>query len=360
MRVKTLKLYACDTETALIGRGADLAPELACTTYCDDSFEPDILHARDGEDFVAYLYDECIITGGNYAFDACVHMRAYPRLLPNIFKAYRENRVRDTFLAQKLIDLGQGCLGGYRNGHGVFIEHRYSLAALYERYGFGSLDKSADTYRLRYGELIPVPMDAWPEAAKAYAKLDAKATLQVDAAQQQFSDFLENVYMQTRYALSRQLMSITGMITDAKTCALYLEETKAEIARCKSVLEKAGLIRGPETKPKSKIGTRDTAAAKARMVSVCKELGIEPKLTPKDGICLDAEATRDTGDPVLKAYSTFTAATTIIGKVTELQEGSKGLPLQPSFDMIKENGRCASRKPSPPLIGVQMHNLPEM
>jgi hypothetical protein len=355
-----MKLFAVDTETRLIGRGPDLAPELACTTFCDDSFVPDILHARDGEDFCAYLYDETIIAGGNYAFDACVHMRAYPRLLPNIFKAYRENRVRDVFLAQKLIDLGQGCLGGYRNGHGVFIEHRYSLAALYERYGFGSLDKSADTWRLRYGELIPLDLAEWPEAAKEYAKLDALATLKVDAAVHQFSDFLENLYMQTRYALSRQLMSITGMITDAKTCALYLEETKAEIERCKKIIEVAGLLRGPETKPRSKIGTRDTVAAKARMVGVCAELGIEPKLTPKDGICLDAEATRDTGDPVLKAYSTFTSATTILTKVVELAEGSKGLPLQTSFDMIKENGRCASRKPSKnsPVIGIQMHNMP--
>lgn len=385
------KLYAADTETCLIDRGPDLAPPLACTTYCDESFVPGIVHAQDGEDFVAYLYDECIITGGNYAFDACVHMRAYPRLLPNIFKAYRENRVRDTFLSQKLIDLGQGCLGGYRNAHGVFIEHRYSLAALYERYGFGTLDKSADTWRLRYGELVFVPLRGrsftadprirfeevygkawsdkalllrsgeaeWPEAAEEYAKLDAKATLQVDAAQQQFSDFLTNVYMQTRYALSRQLMSITGMITDAKVCAEYLDEVKVEIVKAKALIESAGLLRGPDFEPKSKAGTKDVAAARGRMVQVCKELGIEPKLTDKEGISLDQEATRDTGDPILKAYSTFTSASTIIKKVTEIAEGSKGLPLQTSFDMVKENGRCASRKPSPPLIGVQMHNLPK-
>lgn len=384
------KLYGVDSETALIDRGPDMAPPLACLTYCAQDYNPGILHWSEAEDFTAYLFDECHIVGANFAYDACVLMRAFPRLTANIFKCYRENRVRDVLLAQKLIDLGTGCLGGYRNGNGVFVEYAYSLAALYSRHGLGSLDKSEDTYRLRYGELLLTPLDigktvpadrfrdvygeawlakaramasseqCWPNAAKSYAVDDARATLQVDAAQQQFSEFLENVHMQTRYALSRQLMSITGMITDPETCRIYLEETKAEIARCKEVLEKHGLIR--TTGPKSKIGTRDLAAAKARMTAVCKELGIEPKLTPKDGISLDAEATRDTGDPVLKAYSTFTSATTIINKVTLLQEGSKGLPLQTSFDMIKENGRCSSRMPSKktPLIGVQMQNLPRI
>lgn len=384
------KLYGVDSETALIDRGPDMAPPLACLTYCAQDYNPGILHWSEAEDFTAYLFDECHIVGANFAYDACVLMRAFPRLVPNIFKCYRENRVRDVLLAQKLIDLGTGCLGGYRNGNGVFVEYAYSLAALYSRHGLGSLDKSEDTYRLRYGELLLTPLDigktvpadrfrdvygeawlskarqmaspepCWPNAAKSYAVDDARATLQVDAAQQQFSEFLENVHMQTRYALSRQLMSITGMITDPETCRIYLEETKAEIARCKEVLEKHGLIR--TTGPKSKIGTRDLAAAKARMTAVCKELGIEPKLTPKDGISLDAEATRDTGDPVLKAYSTFTSATTIINKVTLLQEGSKGLPLQSSFDMVKANGRCASRMPSKktPLIGVQLQNLPKV
>ena len=92
---------------------------------------------------------------------------------------------------------------------------------------------------------------------------------------------------------------------------------------------------------------------------MCTEAGIPIKTTPKDGICLDAEATRDSGDPVLRAYSLYTSSATTIKKVEMLKEGSKGLPLQTEFVNLLENGRCSTRIPKL-YVGVQMQNLPKV
>lgn len=348
-------MIAIDSETALIDRGELYTPPPACITYCrDDTWEPGILHWTEAEDFLASVFEKEQIVGANMAFDATVLIKAYPRLKRVIYQAYDEGRVLCVQNAQRLIDLGQGCLNGYRTAGGVWIEHQYSLAALYERYGLGQLAKGEDTYRLRYGELIPVPLKDWPREAVDYAKLDAFATLKVWANQQNFSEFLVDLAAQCRKHLELRHMSHNGIYTDMKMCLEYLEETKQHIEDSKTLLVKHGLVRNDAK------GTRDTKVAKARMEIVCAELGIEPKRTAKDGISLDAEATRDTGDEVLQAYSTYTSATTILKKVVELQEGAKGLPLQTEYDPIKANGRSSSRKPrkGSPIIGVQMHNLP--
>jgi hypothetical protein len=267
-------------------------------------------------------------------------------------------------LRQRLIDLGTGQLEGFKQADNEKVKYSYSLAAMYERYGLGSLDKSGDTYRLRYSELIDVPLALWPVAATDYAKLDAKATLQVHRCQDHWADLLNDGPRQAYYSFARRKMQLRGVITDAVTCDLYLGEVNEEIEKARQLLLAHGLIRGAwdgdKKVPPSKIGTKDMKRARERMERVCTEGGIEIKRTPKEGVCLNAEATRDSGDSVLRAYSLYTSADTVIKKVTMLKEGSKGLPLQSDIVDLLENGRCASRIPSGTLVGVQMHNLPKV
>jgi hypothetical protein len=359
-----MKLYAVDTETALIGRGEDIAPRLACVTYCDDSYEPQILHWTEARNFLVYVYDECESTWANGTFDQWVILRAFPELKQRIWRAHEQGRVHDVQLRQRLIDLGTGQLEGFRAAEDEKIKFSYSLAALYERHGFGVMDKSADTWRLRYGELIDVPLKDWPVEAEQYARKDAKGTRQVHAAQDHWQDLLEDGPRQAYYAFARRKMVHRGIITDGATCDLYLSEVHTEIEKARQTLLAHGLIRGAydldgKRVAPSKVGTKDVKLARARMERVCNEAGIEIKTTPKDGICLNAEATRDSGDPVLKAYSLYTSAATTIKKVEMLKEGSKGLPLQTEFVNLLENGRCSTRIPKL-YVGVQMQNLPKV
>jgi len=356
-------LVAVDSETALIGRGIDLAPPLACITWCTPTMVPAIVHADDGEDVCAWIFSECEVTGANFAFDACVFLRAYPRLTKLIFKAYKDGRVRDIQHNQRLIDLAMGVLNGYKLASGQTFPHYYNLAALHERYGYGALDKSGDTWRLRYAELIGRPLRDWPDAAVEYAKLDALATLRVDRSQQAFKEFIVDGPAQARAALALHRQSVRGMVTDANTIESYLVEVETDIERAKSLCIEHGLIRGvkrPNGKvwPASKVGTRDMKVAQQRMVEACAELGIKPKLTEGNAVSLDAEACRDSGDPVMQAYALYTSAASVRERVTQLREGAKGLPLQTEYVIINLNGRTSSREPKLPLIGSNFQNVP--
>ena len=52
------------------------------------------------------------------------------------------------------------------------------------------LDK--DTWRLRYGEFLDIPLDKWPEGAKTYPLIDAEVTYQIWEIQEAHKDFLHD------------------------------------------------------------------------------------------------------------------------------------------------------------------------
>lgn len=342
-------IVAADCESALIQAGV-LAPDLACVSYCTQEFESGLWHQSDAEDRVAALLDTETLVGANVSFDAAVIAKRYPRLLPRIFQAYFDGRILDVQLQQRLIDIAHGELDGYKDTNGVHHRFSYSLSALHERHGFGALDKSEDTWRLRYGELIEVPLAFWPNAASEYAIKDAEATMRVHLAQQNWAQYLKDSAAQARAGFALHLMSCRGMITDARACDEYIAETKAEIEKARKLCLEAGLVR--------EVGSRNTKAAKARMEAVCAELELPIKRTAKEGVCLDQEACRETGDELLLAYSTFSTATKILQRAEKFKLGSQGIPLQTAFMVLQDNGRTASRAPGPPLIGDNLQNLP--
>ena len=351
-----MSVIAFDSETRLIEAG-NLAPQAACFTFCRETFVPTIYHASEAHDILKRVLQEASpLVGANTCYDTAVICSNYPDLLPLVFNAYRDGRVRDIQLDQRLIDLAYGRLDGYYDASGVYVKFSYSLAALHERYGLGALAKGEDTWRLRYGELIPVPMHAWPAEAKEYALNDALATLKVHLAQQAHAEFIGDGIAQARKAFALHLQSCRGMVTDPRACDEFLDETKEEIARCQKLLEEHKILRDASFGKRA--GSKDTKAAQARMVQVCRELDIEPKLTAGGGISLDAEACRDTGDEILQAYAAFTSSKTAFDRCETLKKASGGIPLQTAYTYLVSNGRTASRIPSAPLIGMNLQNLP--
>lgn len=341
---------AWDLETKLIEAG-NLWPEPVCLTWCGDDMVPHIVHAKDMEPVMLRLLTSSeVLVGANVSYDAGVIFRHFPSLRKVLFQAYFDGRIRDIQIDQRLIDLAQGRLDGYRTAQGVHVKYYYSLAALYDRLGFGQLAKGEDTWRLRYGELLDTPIEQWPQNARDYALNDAVATQKVYGAQTSYQEWLLDSAPQARAAFALHLQSCIGMVTDEATCRTVLEETKAELDRCKRLLLEHELLRP--------IGSKDTKKAKARMEATCEALGIKPKLTDSGGICLDAEACRDSGDPILKAYAAFTSADKTITRVTDLAKGVH-TPLQTRYVTLLSNGRTSSSEPSAPLIGSNFQNLPK-
>ncbi len=349
----SVEVIAADSETAMISEGC-LAPALTCVSSCGDDFKPQLFHQlnSDCEDFLVDLFKNRSTTGANFAFDAAVFAARYPHLLGLIFTAYREGRIRCVRLNQRLIDIALGTLNGFRATNGVYHKYTYSLDALHQRHGHGALEKNL--FRLGYGELREVPLDAWNEGQRKYPLDDAAATKRVDGSQQAWEYYLKDGPAQARAAFALHLISCRGMITDRRACQEFIESTKKEIETAKAKCTQHGLVKAD--------GKRSLKDARARMKKVCEENGLEISMTdpstrsPNGEICLDAEACRDTGDEVLKAYATYTSANSLLKKAELLLEGSKG-PLQTSFEPLLETGRTSSRAPGAPLKGDNFQNM---
>lgn len=364
---------AIDTETALIRPGL-LAPPLTCVTTSAGRLhwvhEPGLMPwVRE------WLQDpNLLLIGHNIAFDLAVIAAEWPELLEPIFTALANDRITDTGIRQKLIDIARGQFRGITDAlSGHRTEHTYSLDALSQRHGFGEMDKS--THRLGFGELRDVTPSEWPEGAAAYAVKDAVTTLGVYEAQREWANFLKDEFRQARAAFGLHLISCWGIRTDGEAIDRFEAETVAAYERAVELCREHGLVRAN--------GTRDTKKAKALMLTACADLDISPKRTdgyiklkrkdpdeltaaerkriddPLGGLALDEDACLETGNDVLKAYSEVSSLMTVVKThIPALHNGVLG-PIQPRFDSLMETGRtsCKGYSEGAPTNGYQMHNV---
>lgn len=328
-------ITAIDTETALIAPGL-LAPPLACLTTAGEGGER--LHSwRDARDVVRTILNSgCTIVGHNVAYDAAVLGAEFPELLPEIVRAYDEDRVEDTLLRQKLIDLAAGRLG---ERHG----HRYSLDALSQRHLGVELDKT--TWRLGYGELRDVPLDEWPEGAREYAMTDALVTLHVHAAQEAGREWLRDQHRQACSAFWLHLTSAWGLVTDPEAVRRFADGVRCEREALAAALIEAGLkrpnriIKAGKRKGQVVEDARDTKAAQARIVAAYAAKGQPHPTTEKGAPALDEDACLKSGDPVLRSWAQFGSAEHRLSTDVPLLERSI---INARFNSLLETGRTSS------------------
>lgn len=335
---------ALDTETELITPRCK-APRLVCVSYAGQSGSGLFKHDSDGAPMkgipdaqalvTAWLKEAPCIVGQNISYDMGVLAARWPDLIPTIYQAYEDSRITDTMLRQKLIDMANGELDHpkYRVGKGC-----YSLEALAMRHLGKQLDK--DTWRLRYGELIDVPLAEWPEGAKAYPIDDAVSTLQVCQAQEDQACWLEDQYRQSRHAFWLHLMVCWGIITDIQAVALLEQSIRGELDEITLDLISGGLLRPKSKKPDAAL-QRDTKAARARMVSVCPDPKVtEPSPSFPDGqISLDDEACRASGDQLLIAYADYTHLAGMLAKDIEALRSGE---VHARINSLLETGRISA------------------
>lgn len=336
-----------DTETVCFSPG-NQAPRVVCLQWCLDSETPVLTTAR-GEAlsdspefqyspiqhawniptlFLRWLERGETLVGHNVAYDLACLASNYPALTPLIWQAYREDRIQDTMLRQKLADIGRG---RYRT-------RRYDLGSVSQIHGGPQLNKD-DPWRTRYAELEHVPLAEWPEAALKYALLDAEATRAAYLGQEARYDpeLLCDAASQARKFWALQLASVWGIRTSARGVASLREGVEARIADLRGILVEAGLVR-PN-------GTRDTIAAKAHMQAVCEELGVPVAMTDGNDVSLSSDACDATEDELLKAYTEYSSMAKTLSTDVPMLERGLVLPLHSHFDLV-ESGRTSSAKPN--------------
>jgi hypothetical protein len=314
-----------DTETALIEQGT-LAPPLTCLQFALDD-GPIVVAVQDVDDVLSLTREilEHHIVGHNIAYDFLVLATEYPDLRSDVLRAYREDRVHDTLIREKLLRISKGTLKGAR----------FSLAHLAAHYG--EQKDADDPWRLRYGELRGIPYDQWPSAAREYAVHDVEVTRHVYQCQTDTPDEAR----QCRAAYLMHCIGAQGVHTDPAAVAAFEQQIEEEYRIDQGVLQAAGLVRAD--------GTKDTKAAKSRMVAICEE----PKKTKKGDISLDEESCLLSGDGILQAYQRYGSHRNLRTRLQDLKKGYVK-SLNSRFDSLVESGRTSCSKGN---HGYQIQNM---
>lgn len=317
------------------------APEMACLTWYTGEGPAQIVHAKDAYPIArSWLEDDRILLiGANVAYDAAVLMANYPPLVDLMFRAYDLGRVHCVQYRDRMLDIAAGRFQGYHTKSGQWIKPTYGLDMLAARYTSMRLDKpqkvlcpvtkkmidDPEHTRLRFGSLIPYPVDMWDQIARDgawhgppptyYAMEDAIAAYHVHTEQEPHAaEFLgeqDNIH---RKAMALQLMSVWGFRTSASGVISLANRANEERAKIQERLVEEKLIR-PN-------GTKDTKKARAYMIDVCRGMNMAVPLT-KTGeakvskklitreeaettyVALGEDSCIETGDDVLKDYAAF-------------------------------------------------------
>lgn len=356
---------ALDTETCLITPAIQAPPLVCMSLSTGDLFHrTEIVKDGLGDLRPILLAPDIRIIGHGIAYDMCVFMAHSEEWWPLIFDAYDQDRVTCTEVRQKLSDIAGGVYRGFddcEDGHRVKVT--YDLAALSVRLLNRKLAKK-DTYRLRYGELIDVPIEQWPEDAKSYAITDSTVTKEVFDVQEQNAEYLHDQYRQTRSDFWLRLMSVWGIYTHPQRVRELAARIQGDYDKIADDLRASGLLRPdkvakrdlPERVTKSgKIkpavrkgqaipGSRNTKLAQARITSAYGAWGSDDvPLTDGGQPSLNKRVCKESGDPILVQYAELSHLKKVLSEDIPLLMRGTTIPIHAHFEVLLETGRTASK-----------------
>lgn len=293
------RLLAFDFETHLIGPDVcgcgevhGQFPPAVCMTWADDSGASGIEHPKRG---AMRLHDAlsdtgCTIIGANTAFDVHVALGVggnWDDLIAMWDKAYSQGRVHDVLVRKRLLDLAAGRFKFHTHSDGRVTRVAHDLAGAALETCNIRLDKSADTWRLRYSEFDGLPFERWPAEAVSYALQDAEVTGMVFEAQENWRehklykhipelwegrlvlpdgdepDPLASEFYESYHALWLGTMSgHVGVMVDEFALGQYERRMLAEYGDLVTVVRKHGMLRREYWRDLPKLREQDSRFAK--------------------------------------------------------------------------------------------------
>lgn len=356
---------AIDTETYLIRPGV-LAPKPVCASLMyEDGDAPFLLEPSNPNLVDIIAQDGHVIVGHNFAYDAAVLAAHVPGALEAILKAYDDNRVRDTMIAERTLDIADGR-----------FSRNYSLGAFAARYLGMELDKGDDGWRLRYSELDGVPFDEWPERARAYALEDARTTLLVYEAQAERgrkSDYWPLPATEgndVRAAFCLHLMSCRGFKVDVdavERLKAKLEDDQYELSK---TLYEMGYLKPKTVRDRRTIEAGNFALAEMskdnkKLQALVEQHVPDVERTPTGRPKTGADVLARVPDPAAQALVSYTKNEKIIS--TYLVPMSRAV-FQPRYNALgADSGRTSCGKAratningETEQVGSNIQNLPRL
>ncbi len=336
------QVLVLDNETEPI-TDACAAPPIVCVGFANPE-DYWLFHRDEARRPVeAALRSEALLVGHNVAFDMVTICAQWPDLTQLVFETYEADRVTDTMLRERLVDIAQG----------NFVEGRdYSLEGLARSRCGIALEKEGG-WRLRFNELAPFPVESWPEDARRYVIGDVVSTYGVYREQQRDAYWLMDQYRQARYAFVFELMSVWGLHTDPVAVARYKNELETKFSTLAEEMVAHGLMRRQSTRKKATglVETklvRTTKAVKVRVEEAYKRAGKQVPRTdpsskyPEGQVKTDADTCEHVGDEVLKHYADLSSTSTLLSTYVPLLERASYTPLHPHFTTLLSTGRTSS------------------
>ena len=343
----SMRTIAFDTETWPISPGR-LAPELVCLTWAWGHDKGILLRADALAWFGAVLRDhDTVLVGHNVAYDLAVLCAADPALMPHVWAAYEQDRIRDTNIHRMLTRIADGSFQDKP-------PPTFSLAELVmENFG---VDLSADkkdpaSWRMRYAELDGVPLAQWPEQAVSYAVDDAVWTFRLHERQQ--AEPVEDWFPQCRAAWVLHLAGCWGMRTDGVAVDALEAKIRARVAKATPDLIAAGLLI-PQKDGTTKKSTKEFQ----RRVVAC--LGENAPTTAKGNVQYGEETLYLTDDPALLLYASVSKDVGELARnIPALKRGAT-VPINPRFHVLVASGRTSvsAGDGDGEETGAQVQNLP--
>lgn len=341
-----MTLIAVDSETFLITEDCK-TPRLVCMSVAVDGGANVLLNSREARWWWQFASGSNTYVFHNAPFDLAVFRNEFGS--DEIFwRLYELGRIRDTSIRERLLDIRNGTLSTEKGA--------YSLATLANKYCGVKLDKADDGWRMRYHELVDVPIEEWPERARKYALEDAKYTLEVYKAQERalesspFSPGEEERQVRAHWAL--HLTSLRGLRTDPEAVQKLEDRLHESLTKARVYLHMKGVFHKQKKDPSvlklSKEGEpmKNMAVIKGLVEQAYQAKGISVPKTEKGNVCTDATTLEESGCEILETLAGISNDTKIKTSYLPLLRTCTTKRVQTNFNPLLETGRTSSFKPN--------------
>ena len=261
-----------DSETCLIRPGLG-APPVVCTAFYYPESGAKLLNTQDQwAELLALFEGSRLLVLHNGAYDVCCWLEWCPtdlrgRFRRAVFAAYDSDRVLDTMLAQRLVEIETGDKRG-----------KLALDQLCSRYGlYVSKEEREDDgreVRLSYGRYLNKPLSAYTPKAVAYALGDPVVTWKL------FERILTRglvsrkaLAKMARTDLALKLTATFGLKTDPERVAKLEVQARERISTLQDIMLENGFMRWERGKEQH---VRNMATIK-RAVAAAYEIPVNEK-----------------------------------------------------------------------------------